>query len=226
MDYKTTLVAIATALGLSAGIAQATTVEFASPGWTYNNPGANEQVDWRVSVNDDTAGILSFDVSIDAGSSATGDILGFAFDLADAGLTQSDISNFTSSTGEGITGFFTDSTSCGNGGCNWNGATSDDFDYILRVGAQGSANGSITSLSFDLDVSDTFMLSTSTLTRVGIRSQSLGAAPNGGGGSSKDINTVPNELVATTPIPLPAGAWLLLTAMGGLGVARLRKRSA
>ncbi|WP_424969073.1 VPLPA-CTERM sorting domain-containing protein [Dinoroseobacter sp. S76] len=225
MRYGTTLVAVAAALGLSAGIAQATTVEFSSPGWTYNNAGASEQADWRVSVNDDTAGILSFDISIDAGSSATGDILGFAFDLADPGLMQSDISNFTSSTGEGITGFFTDSTSCGAGGCNFNGATSDDFDYIVRVGNQGSSGGSVTSLSFDLDVSDTFMLSASTLTRVGIRSQSLGAAPSGGGGSSKDIHTSPNELVATAPIPLPAGAWLLLTAIGGLGVARYRKRA-
>ena len=30
----------------------------------------------------------------------------------------------------------------------------------------------------------------------------------------------------TTPVPLPAGVWLLLTAMGGLGFLKLRKRAA
>lgn len=205
----------ALALGATTLPAAALTVQFASPNWNYNNTSASQQADWRVSIDDNTAGKLTFRVGIDAGSSAIGDILGIGFNTS---MTLGNFAFVSSSTGERITGTYTNTRRCG-GGCNFNGATSTNFDYIVRAGDQGSSAGRITSFIFTADTADG--LAADSFSRVGIRSQSLGAAPFGGGDSSKDINSMPE----ISPVPLPAAIWLLGAGLGGLGFVGRKRRS-
>lgn len=216
MTYKALLCAASTLIAATAAPALATTVEFGTPNWVYNSP---DEVAWRVSINDDTANVLTVGVSIDPGSSVTGDILGFGFDTTITGLTVTDFT-LTEPSSVTLGSFGTNSTSCGTG-CNFNGATTDAFDYIFSVGGTGSSSGKLTAFEFTIDVAPGFMLTEDTFTRVGIRAQSVGPVPDGGNGSVKDLNLMAEEVMS--PVPLPAAAWLMLAALGGLGALRLRK---
>lgn len=220
MNIKKLVSAVVVGVLSSTAGATALTLEFASPNWIYNNDGPTEQVAWRVTVDDETDGVLTVDISIDAGSTATADILGFGFDTTLTGLTADDLTFVSSSTDEGLGTLYTDTLRCGNG-CGFNGDGRTAFDYIVRAGRQGSSNGLMTALSFTIDVDSTFVLSERSFSRVGIRSQSLGPSPDGGRGSGRDINSTPNE---TSVVPLPASAWVLLAGIGMLGAAGRLKR--
>ena len=148
-------------------------------------------------------------------------MLGFGFDTTLTGLTLSDLTFVSSSTGEGITGLYTDTTSCGSG-CNFNGAASA-FDYIVGMGDQGSSNGLIEAFQFLIANTGNVLLDQTTFTRVGIRAQTVGPPPDGGGGSTKDINSVNS---AVQVVPIPAALPLFASGVGILGlVARRRSRS-
>ncbi len=215
--------AITIALATSAS---ASVLTFGPGGTTYNEDG---QIPYTVRIDDNTAGKFTVQVSTNAGSGDdTGDILGFGFDTSLTGLSSFDL--LSSSTGEGITGLYADASSCGSG-CNFNGTSvvADPFDYILRIGDQGSSNGLLTDFAFTI-ATDQALTATS-FTRVGFRTQSVGLFPDGGNGSAKDVNGNPvftpgtpgGEEPGASPVPLPAAAWMLLAGIGGLfGMARRR----
>lgn len=228
MALKQAFWGAAALIAASAIPAMATTVEFGTPTWVYNNTDPDEQVAWNVLIDDDASGKLTFAVSIDTGTTSSGDILGFGFDVDNnesdlVGLTSTDFT-LTQPSGGSIGNFATGSKVCGSG-CNFNGSDGngdsiDAFDYIFSVGSTGSSGGGVTSFEFTVDVSSGFMLSTDTIERVGIRAQSVGVGTNPGG-SAKDLNFTAEEVMS--PVPLPAAAWLMLAALGGLGALRLRK---
>lgn len=195
--------------------AEAATIQFASPDWVYNNTNPADQPNWLVEIDDETAGFFHVSLSIDSPSFSGGDVLGFGFDTLLTGLTQPSFSSFSTNTGEGITGFFTNSLSCGAGGCNFNGATTSPFDYILRIGMQGAANGLVAAVDFLIANTGNILLDEDTFTRVGIRAQSTST-----GGSTKDINSTPQ----LSPVPLPPAMLLFATGLAGLAAFRKWRR--
>lgn len=194
--------------------AAAATVQFASPNWVYNNSDTAQQPNWLVAVDDDLDGLFRVSLSIASPSPSTADMLGFGFDTALTGLSMGDFDFLSSSTGEGITGLYSNTLSCGPG-CNFNGGGQSAFDYIIRMGSQGSSNGLITEFAFtivntgDVALADAF-------TRVGIRAQSVG-----GGGSTKDINST---MDVPHPVPLPGTLPLFLAGLGLFGFVGWWKR--
>jgi hypothetical protein len=109
------------------------------------------------------------------------------------------------------TGLFQHTRACGPG-CHFNGITSNTFDWIARIGHQGSAGGLITDTTFTLATHGQ-TLTSSTFTALGIRAQSVGPTPTGGGGSAKDISTTRTLTVA---VPEPDSTLLLALAFGWL----------
>ncbi|MCP1168371.1 VPLPA-CTERM sorting domain-containing protein [Limimaricola litoreus] len=214
--------------------ASATVIQFGAGDWVYNNTAATEQPKWIVKIDDETdATRLFFQVALDPTTPSTGDVLGLGFSSSIPGIASTDIQGFTSPTGDGVTNFLTNTSKCGTGptgnggGCKFDAA--QVFDYMLRIGDTGSASGLNNDFSFyinkDVD------LDTTTFSAVGIRAQTVGAPPTGGGGSTKDYNLKP-ECIANcgddapppNPVPLPAAGWLLLAALGGTaGLRRFRK---
>ena len=194
--------------------AAAATVQFASPDWEYNNPDAGQQPNWLVAIDDDITGFFRVNLSIASPTSSTGDMLGFGFDTQLTGLLREHVDFVSSSSGEEITGFFSDTLLCGPG-CNFNGGGQSAFDYIVRMGSQGSSAGLITQFEFtianlaDIALAEAF-------SRVGIRAQSVG-----GSGSTKDINST---VEVPSPVPLPAALPLFLAGLAGLGFVGWRKR--
>jgi hypothetical protein len=163
---------------------------------------------WDVMIDDATANRFTVKVSVAATSANSGDILGIGFNLAPAYkalLTSSDI------TGPQVTGTFQHTGSCGQG-CNFNGVTPNAFDWIVRIGHQGSAGGLITNTTFTLATHGQ-TLTSSTFTTLGIRAQSVGPRPNGGGGSAKDTSTTRTLAIA---VPEPGSTLLLTLALGGI----------
>ena len=131
---------------------------------------------WDVMIDDATANLFTVKVRVDPTSTVIGDILGLGFNVAPtykALLTVSDIA------GTQVTGIFQNTGSCGQG-CNFNRVTPDTFDRIVRIGHQGTAGGLITATEFTIAAHGQ-TLDTSTFTMVGIRAQSVGPEPNGGG---------------------------------------------
>ena len=219
MSQKCLSVSFAATLLLGLAVAQmdraaAATVQFASPNWDYNNSDPGLQPNWLVAIDDDTAGSFRVNLTIASPTPSTGDMLGFGFDTLLTGLNLSDLTFVSSSTGEGITGLFSDTLSCG-AGCNFNGDGRSPFDYIVRLGSQGSSAGLITEFEF-LIANLAGIPLPEAFTRVGIRAQSVG-----GNGSTKDINSTPET---PQPIPLPAALPLLLSALAGFGWIGWRRR--
>ncbi len=218
--------------------ASAAVIQFGPDDWVYNNTTAAAQPKWVVKIDDQTdASRLFFQVALDPASPSTGDVLGLGFNSSIPGITLADIQGFSSPTGDGVTNFLTNTEKCGTGlsgnggGCNFNG-TGQVFDYMLRIGTNGSATGLNNNFSFYINKN--VDLDTTIITAVGIRAQTVGAFPNGGRGSTKDYNLTPecikncggDSAPPPNPVPLPAAGWLLLAALGGTaGLRRFRKTS-
>ncbi len=203
-------VLIAAAAATAAVSAQAATVTYQST--EFDEP------KFAVSVSDDTAGRLTFGIDLIAG---TGDVLGFGLNSSLGQFGQTSVSNVSTSTGEALTGVFNDTRACSSG-CNFNGGGRPTFDTILRFGAQGSGNGSITSLSFDVATMQT--LADFSFTTFGIRAQSTNNTTSGDDSGSVKLTEF-DEVVDVAPVPLPAAGWGLLAAMASL-VAMRRRRAA
>lgn len=218
------LVGAVFALGLSVVGAQAATVEFGAADWTNESGVAgSSSIAYFVEIDDTTtAGAFHVMVSVDAGSANTGDIRGIGFDTSLSGVS---ISNFMSNTGDGI-GTVSSGTNLG-GGLNFSGgggAVDNDFDVLFEVGTSGAASGLNTTLSFDVNYAGAAVLDLLTFSNFGIRTQTVGPAPTGGDGSLKAFNSNPT-IPPISAVPLPAAGWMLIAALGGLGVASRRKKA-
>ena len=171
---------------------------------------------WNVMIDDATANLFTVKVRIDPTSTMIGDILGLGFNVAPtykALLTASDIA------GTQVTGTFQNTGSCGQG-CNFHGVTPSTFDRLVRIGHQGTAGGLITATTVTLATHGQTW-DTSTFPMVGIRAQSVGLGPNGGGGSAKDTSSTRTLITA---VPEPSSTLLLALALGSM-YAFVRRRS-
>ena len=169
---------------------------------------ATPSVLWDVTIDDATANLFAVKVRVDPTSTIIGDILGIGFNVAPTYktlLTSGDIA------GPDVTGLFQNTGSCGPG-CNFHGVTPNTFDWIVRIGQQGSSSDFITTTTFTLATHGQ-TLDTSTFTTFGIRAQSVGPGPNGGGGSAKATSTT---RTLTAAVPEPGSTLLLALALGGL----------
>ncbi len=223
--------AIAT-IGLASS-ASAATVEFTTPDWT-NQDGVQSSIQYDVIIDDTTkAGSYHVDVSINAGSTATGDALLFALDSIFNEATDFVISGFSSNTGDAITGICYDQSGCGQGGGDFGSATPSKlggpFDLIVRIGSQGGGAQSLnTNFSFDLDYVGPLAslpgLQGFTFTRAGMRVQTVLNDPINT--SLKLFNDDPNfddPNIVVDDVPLPAAGWMLIAALGGIGAMKRRK---
>ncbi|WDE03398.1 PEP-CTERM sorting domain-containing protein [Thalassomonas viridans] len=201
-----------TALLLSfTAASQATVISFED--WQYNS---GYQIDWRVTVDDESNdGFFTFNIGIGT-ANPTGDILGFAFDTTGDFDIPADLVNYSS---YDFSNYSQDSLSCGPG-CNFNGATRFSFDNLFRVGDQGSGSDYVTLFSFGL-AQNGLTLDESLFTRVAIRAQSVGndCDINNCNGSVKDISEDPTT-VTPTPVPEPGTAMLLGLALLGFTAKR------
>lgn len=202
------------ALALSAMGSSAATVQFGPTGWVNQNGTASSAT--YVATLTDISGGVSFSVDLAAGSVNTGDILLIGF--GGPTLTSATFANVATNTGDGITNTCFNASSCGGGGGFTGGSfNSYTFGTLVRIGTNGSASGLNTSVAFDIDLAG---LTAADFTTLGLRVQTVGASPDGGGGSLKLRNDDPTTV---STVPVPAAGVLLIGALGGLGLLRRRK---
>lgn len=187
-----------------AGVASAATVTFGGFVTTTDNDQFPTPI---VSVNDDTAGLLSFSIS---STGAPGKLSGIFFDISGIVLTIADIlnesrplANFATSTG-GI-------GAARMGGTYTDGTNNPVFDFGMRI---GQFDVSLTPFTFQVS---SLLVGLSDLERVGLRFQSVG---EDGADSAKTMGYIAET---PAPIPLPAAGWLLLGGICALAAARRRK---
>ena len=207
---RSQLIALA-AVGF-AGPAAAATVTFGS--FTSND---SQQLNPTVSITETAAGM--FDVSIGAlpaGESGfvTGFFLGTTGDISCGSVTISAVG----------AGACDDDGELG-GNANLNGLLPGNdysvFDFAIGYPQQGNANrldsSEFPTLAFSIAAAGTAL---SDFTAIGLRFQGVTFA-DGSEGSDKLFDDDP-----VAPVPLPAAGWMLLAGLGGLGVARRRRRRA
>lgn len=176
--------------------------------WEYNS---SDEIDWIVTIDDEShADYFTFNIGIGS-PLLTGDVLGFAFDISADFALPADLVNFSP---YDIGNYNTNSLNCGPG-CNFNGATSDNFDHLISIGQQGSGGDNVTTFSFGLEKGD-LTLDENLFTRVGIRAQSVGDNCDNSScdGSVKDISAT-SMSGSITDVPEPTTVILLgLTLLG------------
>ncbi len=169
----------------------------------------------EVTIDDNTAGLLSFVVKILPTSDMpnTGDLFGVFLEFdPHPTLAASDFD------GDDITAVDFDKIKVG--GNNLSGPIKNlvggTFDVVLTLLEAGSSSGLLTMTSFIMD-DHGGGIKIDDLVGVGVRAQTVGPPPNGGGGSSKLY-----ELYSSMPPPIedshspePASAlvWLCLSAL-------------
>ena len=201
------MVWMAVVLLLGSNLAQATTISFSN----WQQEGSSPIV-YDLTVDDDTTGLFTINVSIAASSSNVGDIFGVGFDL-DYTVASSDI------IGGDITGKNSDTNKVG--GNNLSPLT--PFNWLVTIGNSGSSGEFFTSTMFTVaDLGETLDLAT--FTRFGVRAQTVGAPPAGGDSSSKDWTATSTVVTTPPPSPVPESGTLLGSGLLGLAVYRKKSR--
>lgn len=217
MYYKTGFALLAL-LTLSS-TAQAATITFSN----FNHAGSDD-VNYIVTVSDDTAGKFTVNYQVDPASTyTTAKFTGFFFDVADPFVANNSPYNatnlsLTTQSPVSCAQAFNTNQVVGGSGCNTTlvlGAGAGAFqDHAFDVGIAWKNNdltGSGTYGSFQIaDLG----LSLADWTAIGMRGQ----ATTGAGGSAKEF-----QYMANTVVPVPAAAWLFGTGLLGL-VAVARRR--
>jgi len=214
--------------------AQAAMVQFPLVDFT------GDDMEWVVKLSDgtdsDTAGYLQIDFSINSTGAAgtTGDITGLFLGFNDS-VTQGQIDSIVdlappqTAAGPAVTWFGDDVTAVFEGasaGCNnLNGGDnpkpSSFIDIGFTLGVCGSSGGDLTSSTVYLQG-----ITLAQINAVGGRAQSVGPAPNGGGGSSKlFLGTIPPPPGPDDEVPEPATVTLMGAGLLGLMYFRRRKNS-
>ncbi len=218
--FKKTAIASASAvvLGISALGASAATLTFD----TWQTTSDNLVIDTAPTVTVDdaaTADALTFTVSL---PNANGELSGIWLDFFSAfSFAESSITILTS--GISLERFESPADSDLGNGINLNGTTSANSFYLgfgFNDGESGGAGRQVgLPLSFALD-DQGGSIELADLSRIGLRFQSVGTLGQDGLGEGSE------KLVGLNPVPLPAAGWLLMMALGGLGVASRRHRKA
>jgi hypothetical protein len=180
--------------------------------------GSTQGTDFKITVDDNTAGQINFVVQSTANpNNADLYALGFNWSGATVPSTTIDPGDFntvSSNTGETISAVCASCSNAGNG-ANFNG-TNQTFDFIVRMGSSGTqASNFLTDFRFY--VASTLSLNDALGSGLGIRAQTTG--PNG----QDSIKLV--DFTTFAPVPLPAGGLLLIAALGGLGLTRRLRKS-
>jgi len=198
-------VAAGAAMLACAFVANAGSVTF-----NVNTNTGSDDMEYEIVVDDNTAGLFTFAVSVANSSPNNGDVCALYFDMfdADAEVGYSG-ANFY---GAAVTNveFNTQNAQGGNIG--------QEFQFAISIGETGSGNDFYDSFTFSMDVLNGLTLSDFAL--FAVRGQSVGpnsTPQNPGDGSSKTFVRVGDPPV----IPLPTGAAL---AGVGLGIAAFRRR--
>lgn len=177
---------------------------------TFDDWGGNVSADYTLTIDDNTAGKFTFDATVEAGFTAK--MLAIAFNVSGAfDYTSLNLGLMNVSTGLGTVAF--DTTVCdSNQGCNFNGATSDPFDVIVRFAVQGNGVGSAS-----FEIAKLTGMTVDDFTRVGIRAQDTGPI-----GCVALNNCNSDKAIAPPPVPEPA---TLLLLSSGLLLLRLRAKA-
>ncbi|MEO0878627.1 MAG: VPLPA-CTERM sorting domain-containing protein [Pseudomonadota bacterium] len=205
---------------MAASPAMAASISFENFATTTDNPVIDTAP--IVTVDDDTAGVLTFTVSI---PNANGLLSGIFIDFAN-GATVSASNLMSLTTGVDIVDFDTMTNDIGNGrNLNGNfgapiGGMSGDFDFGFGFddGDNGGAGRQI-DLPFSFTLDDLGALTLASIERIGLRFQSVGelGLDGLGDGSEKLVS-----FTADGVVPLPAAVWFLISGVIGLGFARRR----
>lgn len=212
----------------AAAVAAMTITGGAASAATISYSGTADGTDFKVVINDETAGQLNFVVTSTANpNSADLFALGFMWEGSPSPTpiwdAAGDFFTVSSNTGEAITNVCANCSNVGNG-ANFNG-TGLVFDYIVRMGASGTQNNNYLT-DFRFYISSTLSLAEAFGDTFGIRAQSTG---DDGNGSIKLVNFTlddPGDNNNPPPVvPLPAAGILLLGALGGMGALRMRRKA-
>jgi len=196
-------------IAVSAIAAQAATVEFSSFASTNSY-----QLSPTVILDDDTAGQITFTISISAPD--VGSLIGVFVDVDGPKVTESAITDGSFNHID----FRRNTLNLGNG-ANLNNSNASEFDFGLKYDKNDQIG--LTPLTFMLsDYNGAITLSD--FTRIGLRfKQSNNNEQRAGRRESDKLISSSQQPMA--PVPLPAAGLLMIGALGGLIGLRRRKHA-